>query len=128
MLDQLISRFNDLGLLNDESYARGMVTSLRRSGCSTRLIHARLRQKGLTPEHIKEALAQLDEEENTSADQSELKAALRLARRKRIGPFHTGNTDEKTYEKSLAKLARAGFSYDIAKKVMDMEEIPEEAF
>lgn len=122
MLDALAVKFTELGLLDDNAYTRGMVTSLRRRGLSTRAIHAKLRAKGLNTELIKTTLhdydSQYGEEDSTRA---ELRAALTCARKKRLQPFY----DTKDVEKSLAALGRAGFSYDIAKKVIDMT--PEDA-
>ena len=50
-----------------------------------------------------------------------LKMALKLAKKKHIGPFRQGEDKADFYQKDLAVLARAGFDYDVAKKVMDFE-------
>ena len=44
--------------------------------------------------------------------------ARRLAARRRIGPYFTRESDNDTYRKQLASLARAGFSFATAKAVM----------
>ena len=49
----------------------------------------------------------------------ELLAAIKQARKKRLGPFDILQKHE--HEKSLATMARAGFSYDIASKVLEMD-------
>ena len=119
LLDRLVLKFQNTGLLDDESYSRGMVVSLRRRGLSRRLIHARLSAKGLGQDDIEKALQQYEEDLDGDA---ELIAALRLAQRKKIGPYRREDTiDDHTYNKALGMLARAGFSYDISQKVMGME-------
>lgn len=116
LVDDLVARFVDMGLLNDTGYARGMVTSLRRRGLSQRAIEAKLSAKGLKRDQIAAALSEHADDRPKS--EVELLAALRLARRKRIGPF-AANTERA--ERDMAALARGGFSYDIVSKVMDMD-------
>ncbi len=113
MLQNTIEKFQDLGLLNDIAYARGMVTSMRRRGLSSKAILFKLLQKGLPEYMISDALNIIDEG-NSEAD---LLSALRLARRKKIGPFRTMDKGE---EKELGQLARAGFGYDISRKILSM--------
>lgn len=132
LLDRLVARFEESGLLNDEGYSRGMVASLRRRGLSARAIHARLSAKGLSAAQIEQALG--DHGEDRSPDETDLIAALRLARRKRIGPWAPPRHEEPDIEKravgkaaapradkDLSTLARAGYSYDIAHRVMTMD-------
>lgn len=119
LLDELIAKFVDLGFLDDNAYCRGMVESLRRRGISRRAIHAKLAAKGLERDQIEQALQHYAKE---SEGDDELQAALRLARRRRIGPYRrTNQTDEREYQKALAAMARAGFSYDICQKILSME-------
>jgi regulatory protein len=116
LVDELVAKFVDMGLLNDTGYARGMVTSLRRRGLSQRAIEAKLSAKGLKRDQIAAALAEHADDRPKS--EIELLAALRLARRKRIGPF-SANTARA--ERDMAALARSGFGYDIVSKVMAMD-------
>ena len=118
MLDAVAAKFQELGLLNDETYTRGMVISMRRRGLSARMIHAKLRAKGLEQSAISEALQIYDDETDENA---ELRAALRLARRKKLGPYATEKNADMPLEKSLASLARAGFSYDTASRALQLD-------
>ena len=45
--------------------------------------------------------------------------ALKLAKKKRIGPFRPAEERADFWQKDVAVLARAGFEYDVAKKVME---------
>ena len=120
MLDDLIPKFQELGLLDDAAYLKGMVVSLRRRGLSSAVIRLRLQQKGYKADEISEELNKHDAEEYESAENGDINAALIFARKKRLGPFDKEN--RKTPEKSLATMARAGYSYDIAKKVLETKE------
>lgn len=116
MLETVIGKFQTLGLLNDEGYLRGMVTSLRRRGLSAAAILSKLSAKGLPANDIRAALGTFDSE-SMDEQTGDIAAALRMARRKRLGSFRTPGKPA-TPEKDLATLARAGFGYDVAKKAL----------
>lgn len=121
MLEGVIERFTESGLLNDQTYGATMVASLRRRGLGTRAIGARLQSKGLGPDLIAATLNAHDEEENDG----DLAAALRLARRKKIGPFRAlpyppDEQGQKEKTRDMGRLARAGFGYHIARTVLDI--------
>lgn len=117
MVDDLADKFERLDLLNDEVYARAVVTSLRRRGMSKTMILGKMRMKGIGRDLTLQELNKIDTE--SYDEDPELQAALKLARKKRIGPYFTG--EEEDMKKSLGKLARAGFSYDIARKILDYD-------
>jgi regulatory protein len=117
MVETLIEKFARSGLLNDADYTRAAVATLRRRGESARAIAARLRAKGLPPEEIRKNL-QVDDGEDAG-----FQAALRFARRRRLGPFSTGKPKE--HEKQMAAFARAGHEYEVAAKVLKLN--PDEA-
>lgn len=112
MIEALIEKFARSGLLNDADYTRAAVASLRRRGESRRAIEARLRAKGLPADEIRKNLQTED-----SAD-AEFKAALRFARRRRLGPFSTGKPKE--HDKQMAAFARAGHEYEVAAKILKL--------
>jgi regulatory protein len=92
---------------------------LSRRGLGRRRIRERLAAKGVAAEDIAGALAEL------AADpaESELAAAVRLARRKRLGPFRGGAERRERRDKDLAALGRAGFGYEIARRVVEAESV-----
>ena len=118
LLNKVTVKFQELGLLNDDSYTKAMVHTFRRRGLSARMIHAKLREKGLSADIIEKALNDYAEQLPDNAD---LLSGLRLARRKKIGPF-TRPDEETNNEKALAILARAGYSYDICQKIIEMDD------
>lgn len=117
LLDATIATFLRQGLLNDDAYLQGMVTSLRRRGLSTQAILSKLAQKGMAQEAVAAALRAYDEDRG--AANPDLAAAVLMMRRKRIGAFRKSDDADKT--KELAALARGGFGFDIAQKALSLE-------
>jgi regulatory protein len=115
-IDGVVARALRAGLLDDTRYAEARVASLRRRGGSARAIQAKLAQKGVARDTVAAALE--------GEPEDEVAAAHALARRRRVGPYRPG--ERAPYrDKDLAVLARAGFSYGIARDVIDGER-PEE--
>lgn len=121
VVDKMVERYLQSGLLDDTLYARGRVSSLRRQGHSRQGIIAKLSMKGIDKSLIEKTLEEIDGEKQT--DDHELAAALALAKRKRLGPFRKiKDVDQKTRQKELATLGRAGFSYETARKALDYQD------
>lgn len=114
LLDELIAAFVRSGLLDDRTYAGAKVRSLRGRGKSARAIRARLSSRGIAADLVEEMMRS---EENGEA---EILAAVRHAQRRRIGPFR-GIGAKEDGMKSLAAMARAGFSRDTAERVLRMD-------
>jgi regulatory protein len=110
LIEPLVQRYIASGLINDEVYTQAQVASLRRRGASKRMIEAKLKSKGLESGRIEETIAEdpIDE----------LDAAKHYTRRRKLGPWRTKNRKE-NYERDLAALGRAGFSYAHAKAALD---------
>ena len=48
-------------------------------------------------------------------------SALKLCKRRRIGPLRPGTNRELFYKKDMGILARGGFSFELSKRVLDLE-------
>ena len=117
----LIRRYQESGLLDDPAYARAQVISHNRRGKSVRAIHALLRQKGVSADDIGSAIEDLTKD----LPDPDLAAAMAYARRRRLGPYRTREADDKAREKELAAMARSGFSYGIARRIVAAETVEE---
>ncbi|MBX2834662.1 MAG: RecX family transcriptional regulator [Micavibrio sp.] len=117
ILEDVINRFIESGLLNDELYARSTVSSMRRSGKSKRQIESKLMIKSMKQNQIKQAIETYEEESDNHND--ELAAALIFARKKRLGQF--SQSEVRDVKKELATFARAGFSYNTAQKALNTD-------
>lgn len=117
-VEEVLQKLERSGLLNDQSFALHKADSLRAAGRSTRVISLKLRQKGVPTALANTHVARV---KNEISDDD---AARVFARKKRLGPFRRA-TDaamrKERRQKDLAAMARAGFSYDVAKRVVDGE-------
>jgi regulatory protein len=114
----VIARLAAAGAVNDQDYAVSRARSLTRAGRSRRAVAAHLAAKGVAS-HISRDAAPDDPD-------TELAAALTLARRRRIGPFRgVEHPDGPGRLKELAILARAGFPQPVAARALAMG--PDEA-
>lgn len=107
-IPRIITRLRTAKLLNDGAFAIARAKRLTGQGKSRRGALAHLAAKGVAPGTAAEALA--DDPER------ELAAACAFLRRRRAGPF--GDAPE---PKTLAALARTGFSQDIAERALRLD-------
>ena len=118
-IDALIERYSQAGLLDDARFAEARAASLHRQGKSSRAIRQTLSVKGVGAEDIDSALDSL--QEDVGAD-SDWRAAINYARRRRIGPWR--RLDRERYrERDMAALGRQGFGYEIARRIVDAESL-----
>ena len=108
-----IARLERLGWLDDRRFAMQRGRSLRERGESDRKVRAKLFQKGVAGEVIDAVLLELEG--------SNAQAAWTFARKRRLGPWRDGSVTREQRQKELAKMGRAGFSFDIARGVVDAE-------
>ncbi|CAO4144832.1 Regulatory protein RecX [Methylorubrum thiocyanatum] len=124
LIDETVARAQRAGLVDDARFAAARLRGLRRRGTSTRQAQARLAAKGIDAETIAATLAEEREgAEGAEAGEpdTEERAARAYARRRRLGPYRRPGTREANRERDLAAMARAGFSYGLAKSVIGGE-------
>jgi regulatory protein len=117
-VDAVVARAVAAGLVDDRLFAESRARRLAEGGRSPARIRAALAGKGLEAEAIAGALDRLGEERQDP----ELAAAVVHARRRRLGPWRPAETRADLVAKDLAALARAGFSYRVARMVVDAED------
>jgi len=124
LLDALVARFIESGLLNDNLYAEGVFASLSRRGLPLRTVARKMAAKKIDPALIETLVASRKDDE----PDSDMQAGLRFARRKKIGPYAAparhgedrGEDIEKKRRKAEGQMARAGFGYDCVRKILSM--------
>lgn len=111
--EAIANRFAELGYVDDSSYALAKSQSLTGRGYGKRRVLESLRAAGVEED---ESLAAREH-----ADLEAVSAALRYARRRRIGPFASeAATDPIQRRKALAAMVRAGHGFDLAKTVISL--------
>lgn len=114
-IDELLERFVASRLLDDTRFTQGFVESARRRGASSLKIKSKLRARGVAPELVSTSLDAVQ----GGGGPSELDAALTFARKRRLHKkFDLGAPAER--QKALASLARQGFSFDVARKALEL--------
>jgi len=123
-LDDLIVRLEDLDFLDDRRYGASLLRSARARGASTREIRVKLRHKGLDPALCDELLR----EEGEAGPDADFESAWRYARRRRLGPFRSdADLRLEHRQRDLAALGRRGFGYPVACRVIDADDLENEA-
>ena len=122
LIDAVIHELRETGILDDSRFAQLWIDYLRRRGTSRRMIFKKLTEKGVSQDKISVAL-----EAYTTDDESdpEHTSAVAYATRRRLGPYRRPfDPDPDRRRKDLAAMARAGFSYGIAKAVLNSPPTP----
>ena len=113
MAGQLLDRFEEVGLVDDEAFARSWVDSRQRTrGLARRALAQELRRKGIADETAREVLAEVD-----PADEEQ--AARQLVRKKLRGL--RGVDDTAAARRLAGMLARKGYSAGLAFAVVKDE-------
>ncbi len=113
-IEALIARFVASSILDDRRFAEAQAQSLQRRGASRQRIRQRLAAKGVDRDFVDDALETMEPKGETG----ELAAACVLVRRRRLGPYRPAGKRGEFRQKDLATLARAGFSLDVARRVL----------
>lgn len=124
----IVERARSSGLVDDARFTAARAATLRRRGASARSLSAKLAGKGVDRTLIAETLQterDRSEEEGTNAEED---AARAYAKRRRLGPFRRPDLRAGHRDKDLASMARAGFSYGLAKTIVDEEVTTEDGF
>jgi regulatory protein len=118
VIAEIVAKFVAAGVIDDKAFAQTKARALHRRGTSGRLTRRKLKLAGVDPDTLDQAMAGLDQELDIDPRQREWKAAVALARRRRLGPFRAKERKEHR-NRDLAAMARAGFDYELARRVID---------
>ena len=118
VIAEIVAKFVAAGVVDDKAFAQTKARALHRRGTSGRLTRQKLKLAGIDTETLDKAMAGLDQELDTDPRQREWQAAVALARRRSLGPFRIKDRQDHR-NRDLAAMARGGFDYDLARKVID---------
>jgi regulatory protein len=106
-LEALAARFAALGYVDDAAFALSKSQALAARGYGKRRLLDKLRLAGVEEDDGQAA--------RDHADGEAVDAALRFARRRRIGPFAADLADHREREKAIAAMVRAGHDFGLAR-------------
>ena len=121
LIDAVVSSLVDQKLLSDKYYSDAKSKAFFRRGYSLNKIRYNLIKKGIDEKYIKASISKIKENESDP----DFFSAIKICKRRRIGPCREEGNRSLFYKKDISILARSGFSYEISKKVL---EIPREEF
>ena len=117
IIDEIISNLEKNKLLNDEMYSDSKARMFLRRGYSLNKINQSLRNKGIEDKYVKQSIEKIKENQI----EPDFVSALKLCKRRRIGPTRPDSNRELFYKKDMGILARGGFSFDLSKRVLDLD-------
>ena len=119
IIDEIIENLEKNSLLNDELYSDSKARMFLRRGYSLNKINQSLRGKGIDSEFIKRSIDKIKEDKI----EPDFVSALKLCKRRRIGPLRPQANRELFYKKDMGILARGGFSFELSKRVLNLDPI-----
>ena len=117
LIDVVLSDLEKSKFINDKFYSESKAKSMVQRGKSINKIRNYLISKGINSEFIKDTVEKITDE---NSDQ-DFFSAIKLCKKKRIGPARTEDNRPLFYKKDISLLARNGFDFETSKKVMDIE-------
>ena len=108
--DEVLDRYDDVGLIDDAAFARAWVTSRHHGrGLARRALAGELRQRGVDSELVGEALAEVDGETEAATARALVERKLRAA---------PSGTPDVLFRRLVGLLARKGYPAGLAVSVV----------
>ena len=117
LIDIVVEDLEKSKFINDKFYSESKAKSLIQRGSSINKIRKYLFSKGVGEKYIKNTIEKIQ----TNNDDQDFFSAVKICKKKRIGPNRDEANRELFYKKDIAILARNGFSFETSKRVMDLE-------
>ena len=117
LIDIILSDLEKNKFINDKFYSESKAKSMIRRGSSINKIRNYLIGKGVNNEFIKDTVNKIYED---NSDQ-DFFSAIKICKKKRIGPARIDDNRPLFYKKDISLLARNGFDFETSKKVMELK-------
>ena len=117
LIDIVLSDLEKNKFINDKFYSDSKAKNMIQRGNSINKIRNYLIGKGINDEFIKDTVNTIKE---NNSDQ-DFFSAIKVCKKKRIGPARNEDNRILFYKKDISLLARNGFDFETSKKVMDIE-------
>ena len=117
LIDIVLSDLEKNRFINDKFYSESKAKSMIQRGNSINKIRSYLFGKGINDKFITDTVNNI-REKNSDQD---FFSAIKICKKKRIGPARTEDNRPLFYKKDISLLARNGFDFETSKKVMDIK-------
>ena len=115
-IDVVLSDLEKSRFINDKFYSESKAKSMIQRGSSINKIRNYLIGKGINDQFIKDTVEKIHED---NSDQ-DFFSAIKICKKKKIGPARTEDNRTLFYKKDISLLARNGFDFETSKKVMEI--------
>ena len=116
LIEIVLTNLEKSKFINDKFYSESKARSMINRGSSINKIRSYLLGKGIDENYINNTVEQIHDE---NSDQ-DFFSAIKICKKKRIGPARVEDNRPLFYKKDISLLARNGFDFETSKKVMDM--------
>ena len=117
LIDIVLSDLEKNKFINDKFYSESKAKSMIRRGSSINKIRNYLIGKCVNDQFIKDTVNKINED---NSDQ-DFFSAIKICKKKRIGPARIDDNRPLFYKKDISLLARNGFDFETSKKVMELK-------
>lgn len=115
--DAILNRYEEKNWINDGDLTKRYIEHAQHSGVSKQKMQQKLLGKGVDKNLIKEKMMEAVDE--GSFDEMDLKSAQIFAKKKSLGIYRKHKDADP--KKELTKMCRAGFSFETARKALNVE-------
>ncbi len=117
LIEIVLSDLEKNRFINDKFYSESKAKSMIQRGNSINKIRSYLIGKGINDKFITDTINNI-RDKNSDQD---FFSAIKICKKKRIGPARTEDNRSLFYKKDISLLARNGFDFETSKKVMDIK-------
>tara|TARA_B100000214_G_C23915880_1_gene603629 strand:+ start:369 stop:932 length:564 start_codon:yes stop_codon:yes gene_type:complete len=117
LIDVVLEDLEKSQFVNDKFYSKSKAKSLIKRGSSINKIRNYLILKGVNDKYIKDTIEEIKEKN----EDQDFFSAIKICKKKRIGPARNESNRPLFYKKDIGVLARAGFDFETSKKVMELD-------
>lgn len=121
VIAEILDRYSDVGIIDDEAFARAWVTSRHHSkGLAKRALAGELRRKGVSDDDLGAALEQVDDDSEVETARALVERRLRVERRRPVSDDaeEARKAEAALIRKLVGMLARKGYSSGLAFRVV----------
>ena len=117
MIDIVIEDLEKSKFINDKFYSESKAKSLIQRGSSINKIRNYLFNKGVGEKYIKNTIEKI----HSNNEDQDFFSAIKICKKKRIGPSREEPNRPLFYKKDLGVLARSGFDFEVSRRVMELD-------
>ena len=117
LIDVVLKDLENSKFINDQFYSKSKAKSLIKRGSSINKIRSYLMSKGVSDKYVRNTIEEIRERN----EDQDFFSAIKICKKKRIGPARDENNRPLFMKKDLGILARSGFDFETSKRVIDID-------